>query len=96
MEGRPRSSVELSLELSEPLSSIAYHLRVLQLCGAAKRTASSPSIKSGVACHQSVVSGDRLVADQLAATEAQDEAVLRRPVDKRPRRAISSLARAGR
>jgi DNA-binding transcriptional ArsR family regulator len=56
---RSLSSVELSLELSEPLRTIDYHLRVLQLCNAARPTARPLSLESGAIRYQSAVCGDR-------------------------------------
>lgn len=84
--GETCSSVEIAQELGLPLSSITYHLRVLQLYGAAKVVQGSPS--STVARYESTVADDRWVFARLAATEAEDEAAVHRLVDKRLRKAI--------
>lgn len=71
---RPCRSLELARESGLPEPSLAYHLRVLQLCRITKpverQTVSDPVATR----HRSVVSGNRWLKDHLATTYAADEA----------------------
>jgi Helix-turn-helix domain len=71
-----RSSAELAQELGLPLSGVSYHMRVLQLYGAARLVGGSPGLAT--ARYESTVSEDRRVMARLAATEAEDEATAHR------------------
>jgi hypothetical protein len=69
-----------------PLNSVTYHMRVLQLYGAARLVGDSPG--STEARYESTVSEDRRIIARLAATKAGDDATAPRPTDKRLRGAI--------
>jgi hypothetical protein len=82
-QDRPCSSLELARETGLPVSSIAYHLRVLQLCRVTKPIEGQAALDPAVPGHESAVSENGWLRDQLAATKAEDEAD--RPGAARPR-----------
>jgi DNA-binding transcriptional ArsR family regulator len=70
---RPHSSIELSETLGEPLSRIAYHMKVLQNCGAARLVRCQPVGSATVRFYEPPACEDDKVVAHLAATEAGDE-----------------------
>jgi hypothetical protein len=82
-QDRPCSSVELVRGTGLPVSSMAYHLRVLQLCRVTKPIERQAALDPTVPGHQSAVSEDRWLRTQLEATKTEDEAD--RPGAARPR-----------
>lgn len=73
-ERRPCSSVELAREADLSPRAVDYHLQVLQICRVTKPVEDRTTRDPVMARHQSVVSEDRWVGAQLAATKDEDEA----------------------
>jgi predicted transcriptional regulator len=76
IEDRQYSALELATKMGLPVECMDYHLRVLQWCRATKSIETQAIADPTAALHQSAVSADGWLVNQLAATKVRDETSL--------------------
>lgn len=92
-QDRPCHSLELARETGVPLSSITYHLRVLQLCRVTRSIEDQAVVDPAVRGHELAVADARWLRGELDATKSEDKADARScPVAMK----VSPKARRGR
>jgi DNA-binding transcriptional ArsR family regulator len=74
-----RSPNELAAEMGVPLSSVAYHMRVLAKKGIVGLVDERPARGAKEHFYVSLVNGDKQVGSFLRATESHDEGVEGQP-----------------